>query len=55
MIPSTSWVRGGVPEDTVDTIKLIEDEVLNPGAIVTHIGGLDSVIDSVLNMDSQLG
>lgn len=46
---------GGVPEDTVDTIKLIEDKVLNPGAIVTHIGGLDSVIDSVLNMDKPVG
>lgn len=44
-----------MPEDTVDTIKLIEDKVLNPGAIVTHIGGLDSVIDSVLNMDKPVG
>ena len=41
---------GGNPEDTVDVIRLIEAEVLNPAAMLTHIGGLNSVADTVLGM-----
>jgi len=41
---------GGTPEDTEDVIRLIEDGVLNPAVMLTHIGGLDSVSDTILGM-----
>ena len=31
---------GGSPEDTIETIKLIEQGVLHPEALITHIGAL---------------
>ena len=41
---------GSIPEDTVDTIKLIEENKINPGAIVSHILGLNAAVDTVLGM-----
>ena len=41
---------GGTPGDTVDVVRLIEKNLLNPAAMLTHIGGLDSVIDVILGM-----
>jgi len=46
---------GGSPEDTIETIKLIEQGVLHPEALITHIGGLDSVIDSLLSITNSEG
>lgn len=42
---------GGTPEDTTDVIRLIEKGVLNPAAMITHIGGLNSVTDAILGME----
>ncbi len=41
---------GSIPEDTVDTIKLIEDGTINPGVMVSHILGLDAVPETILAM-----
>ncbi len=41
---------GSIPEDTIDTIKLIEDGTINPGVMVSHILGLDAVPETILAM-----
>ncbi len=46
---------GSIPEDTVDTIKLIEDSIINPGVMVSHILGLDAVPDTILAMATPTG
>ena len=46
---------GSIPDDTVETIHLIEDSKINPGAIVSHILGLNAVIDTLYAMDKPNG
>ena len=46
---------GSIPEDTVDTIGLIEQNAINPGAIVSHILGLNAVIDTLFAMEKPNG
>ena len=46
---------GSIPEDTVDTIKLIEQNAINPGAIVSHILGLCDVADTIMAMEKPSG
>ncbi|MBQ9113092.1 MAG: zinc-binding dehydrogenase [Clostridia bacterium] len=46
---------GSIPEDTVDTIHLIEDGKVNVGAIVSHILGLGAVADTILAMEKPGG
>ncbi len=46
---------GSTPEDTVDTIKLIENGVIDPSIMVSHILGLDSYADTILAMEKPSG
>ena len=46
---------GSIPEDTVDTIHLIEENKVNPGAIVSHILGMKAVPDTLLAMEHPSG
>ena len=46
---------GSIPEDTVDTIRLIEEGRVNTGAIVSHILGLRAVPDAILAMEKPSG
>ena len=46
---------GSIPEDTVDTIKLIEDKKINTGALVSHILGLKAVPETILAMAKPNG
>lgn len=46
---------GSIPEDTVDTIGLIEKNAVNPGALVSHILGLGAVIDAIYAMEKPNG
>lgn len=46
---------GGSPQDMIDSIKLIEDGILNPATMITHVGGLDSVVDAINGMDKPDG
>lgn len=46
---------GSIPEDTVDTIKLIESNAINPGALVSHILGLNAVSDAIFAMEKPNG
>ena len=46
---------GSIPEDTVDTIHLIEDGSLDTGALVSHILGLKAVPDAIYAMEKPDG
>ena len=46
---------GSIPEDTVDTIKLIEEKAIEPGVLVSHILGLGAVRDAILAMEKPSG
>ncbi len=46
---------GSIPEDTVDTIGLIEKDAVNPGARVSHILGLGAVADAIYAMEKPSG
>ena len=46
---------GSIPEDTVDTIHLIEQDKLNVGALVSHILGLRAVPEAILDMEVPNG
>jgi len=41
---------GGNTDDMIETVKMMSEGKINPAAMITHVGGLDSVIDSVLNL-----
>ena len=46
---------GSIAEDTVETIKLIEDKKINAGALVSHVMGLNAVIDAVFGLENPNG
>lgn len=46
---------GSIPSDMTDVIELIEKDLINPGAMVSHILGLGAVIDTVMAMSSPNG
>ncbi len=46
---------GSIPEDTIDTIRLIEDNLINPGAMVSHILGLKDVAATLYEMERPSG
>ncbi len=46
---------GSIPQDTVDTIGLIEQDAVNPGALVSHILGLGAVADAIYAMEKPNG
>ncbi|MBQ3151247.1 MAG: zinc-binding dehydrogenase [Clostridia bacterium] len=46
---------GGNASDMKEALSLISDGRLNPAALVTHIGGLDCVIDTTLNLPQIQG
>ncbi len=46
---------GSIPEDMTDIIRLIEQDKINAGALVSHILGLNAVIDTVFAMEKPSG
>ena len=46
---------GSIPEDTVDTIKLIENGVIDPSIMVSHILGIDAYADTIMAMSRPTG
>lgn len=46
---------GSIPEDTIDAIRLIEDNAINPGAMVSHILGLKDVAATLYEMERPSG
>ncbi|HHW47950.1 MAG TPA: zinc-binding dehydrogenase [Clostridiaceae bacterium] len=41
---------GGNTDDMIESLQMMEKGLINPSAMITHIGGLDSVIDTTLNL-----
>ena len=41
---------GGNTDDLIESLDLMANGKLDPSAMVTHIGGLDSVVETTLNL-----
>lgn len=41
---------GGNTQDMIESLAMIADGRLNPSGMITHIGGLDAVIDTTMNL-----
>jgi len=41
---------GGNTGDMLESLSMMERGLINPAAMITHVGGLDSVIDTTLNL-----
>ena len=46
---------GSTPDDVRDIVKLIGENRIDPAVMVTHIGGIDSAIDTTLNLPHLKG
>lgn len=46
---------GSIPEDTKDTIQLIEEGIIDPGIMVSHILGLNAYGDAIFDMEHPSG
>lgn len=46
---------GGNTNDMIEALEMMSDGRLNPTAMITHIGGLDAVVDTVMNLDKIPG
>lgn len=41
---------GGNTEDMRESLKLMESRRINPAVMITHVGGLDAVVDTTMNL-----
>ena len=41
---------GGTTDDMIEALDLMTRGVVNPSSMITHIGGLDSVVETTLNL-----
>jgi L-sorbose 1-phosphate reductase len=41
---------GGNTDDMLESLKLMGEGKINPAIMITHVGGLDSVVDTTLNL-----
>jgi len=48
-------VSGGNADDLLESLRLIEQGKINPATMITHVGGMDSVIDTILNLENIPG
>jgi len=48
-------VSGGNNDDLLQSLRLIEQGRINPATMVTHVGGMDSVIETILTLESIPG
>jgi len=46
---------GGNTDDLIEAIDLMTKGVINPSAMVTHVGGIDCVIETTLNLPKITG
>ncbi|SKA94133.1 Threonine dehydrogenase [Caloramator quimbayensis] len=46
---------GGNTDDLIEALQMTEKGLINPAVMVTHIGGIDCVADTVLNLPSIPG
>jgi len=43
-------ISGGNTKDMIESLQMMEKGLINPAAMITHIGGLNSVVDTTLNL-----
>ena len=48
-------VSGGNSADMIESLEMMEKGLIDPAMMITHIGGLDCAIDSILNLDKLPG
>jgi len=41
---------GGNTDDMRESLRLMESGVINPAVMITHVGGLDAVVDTTMNL-----
>jgi hypothetical protein len=41
---------GGNTQDMIESLQMMEKNLINPAAMITHIGGLNSVVNITLNL-----
>jgi L-sorbose 1-phosphate reductase len=41
---------GGNTDDMIESLQMMEKALINPAAMITHIGGLNSVVETTLNL-----
>lgn len=41
---------GGNTDDMIESLKMMSEGRINPAVMVTHVGGLDAVVDTTLNL-----
>ncbi|HAJ32711.1 MAG TPA: L-sorbose 1-phosphate reductase [Candidatus Atribacteria bacterium] len=46
---------GGNTQDMIESLKMMEEGLINPAAMITHIGGLNSVVGTTLNLPKISG
>ena len=46
---------GGNREDMAMAVSLMEKDLINPSVMITHIGGIDAVVDTTLNLPELEG
>ena len=46
---------GGNTDDMVESLRMMEQGRLNPSTMITHVGGLDAVIETTLNLPNIPG
>ncbi len=46
---------GGNTDDMIESIELMQDGRINPAAMITHIGGLNAVVETTINLDKIPG
>jgi threonine dehydrogenase-like Zn-dependent dehydrogenase len=46
---------GGNTDDMLESLKMMEEGRLNPSTMITHVGGLDAVIETTLNLPNIPG
>jgi L-sorbose 1-phosphate reductase len=46
---------GGNTDDMLESLKMMAEGRINPAVMITHVGGLDAVIDTTLNLPSIPG
>jgi len=46
---------GGNTDDMREALELMSGNIINPAVMITHVGGLDSAVDTILNLPSIPG
>ena len=46
---------GGNTSDLIEALSMMEKGLIDPAAMITHVGGLDCVIDTTLELDKLPG